>query len=133
MRMLSPQVFASGQITAQDMKSLADMDFSHVVNHRPDHEEPGQPEALALARAAEAAGLVMISAPVRGLPQAEAVAATRKVLDSLGPDDKALFFCRSGMRSAAAWAMAERLAGADPDALRESAGAAGYDLGGVPL
>jgi uncharacterized protein (TIGR01244 family) len=51
----------------------------------------------------------------------------------MAPGDKAVFFCRSGMRSAAAWAMARRLAGADPDRLREAAAVAGYDLGGVPL
>ena len=51
--------------------------------------------------------------------------ATRKALDALGPDDKAVFFCRSGMRSAAAWAMAERLAGAEPEGLRAAAAAAG--------
>ena len=44
-----------------------------------------------------------------------------------------MFFCRSGMRSAAAWAMAERRAGAEPDALREAAAAAGYDLSRLPL
>ena len=71
--------------------------------------------------------------PIRGLPDEAAVAATRAVLDALGPDEAAVFFCRSGMRSAAAWAMAERRAGAEPDALREAAAAAGYDLSRLPL
>ena len=51
----------------------------------------------------------------------------------LRPDDKAVFFCRSGMRSAAAWAMADRLAGGEPDVLRDAAATAGYDLSRVPL
>ena len=104
-----------------------------MVNHRPDGEEPGQPSAAEIAHAAAEARIRVVHAPVRGLPEPAAVAATRDVLDSLGADDRAVFFCRSGMRSAAAWAMAERLAGADPQALRRAALSAGYDLGGVPL
>jgi len=44
-----------------------------------------------------------------------------------------VMFCRSGMRSASAWAMAQRLSGTDADALRDAAAEAGYDLGRVPL
>lgn len=104
-----------------------------MVNHRPDHEEPGQPTASAIADAAAQVGLAVIHAPVRGLPDAAAVAATRAALEGLGPDGKAVFFCRSGMRSTVAWAMAERAAGAEPEALRQAALAAGYDLSRVPL
>lgn len=133
MPMLTPQVLVSGQLNVEDVRSFAAAGFSHVVNHRPDEEEPGQPAASALAQAAQAAGVVMVHAPVRGLPQPEAVEATRRVLDSLGEHGKAVFFCRSGMRSAAAWAMAERLRGAEADDLRATAAAAGYDLTRVPL
>lgn len=133
MPMLTPQVLVSGQLNVEDVRSFAAAGFSHVVNHRPDEEEPGQPAASALAQAAQAAGVVLVHAPVRGLPQPEAVEATRRVLDSLGEHGKAVFFCRSGMRSAAAWAMAERLRGAEPEDLRATAAAAGYDLTRVPL
>lgn len=133
MPMLTPQVLVSGQLNVEDVRSFAAAGFSHVVNHRPDEEEPGQPAASALAQAAQAAGVVMVHAPVRGLPQPEAVEATRRVLDSLGEHGKAVFFCRSGMRSAAAWAMAERLRGAEAEDLRATAAAAGYDLTRVPL
>ena len=135
LRPLSPQVWVTGQVTQGQVSELGKAGFSCLVNHRPDDEEPGQPTAEALARtAAEAeAGLRVVHAPVRGLPDAAAVAATRAALDALAPGDKAVFFCRSGMRSAAAWAMAERLAGADPEALRGAALAAGYDLGRLPL
>lgn len=133
MPLLTPQVFVSGQLNVEDVRSFAAAGFSHVVNHRPDDEEPGQPAAAALAEAAQAAGMVMVSAPVRGLPQPEAVETTRQVLDSLGDHGKAVFFCRSGLRSAAAWAMAERLRGARADELRAAAAVAGYDLGQLPL
>ena len=133
LRPLSRQVWVTGQLTSGQVSAVREQGFTCLVNHRPDGEEPGQPSAAEIARAAADAGIRVVHAPVRGLPDPTAVAATRDVLDSLGADGRAVFFCRSGMRSAAAWAMAERLGGADPQALREAALSAGYDLGRVPL
>ncbi|NJC42576.1 uncharacterized protein (TIGR01244 family) [Brevundimonas alba] len=133
LRPLSPQVSVTGQVSPTDMAGLHAAGFTWLVNHRPDGEEPGQPDAAEIARAAEAAGLQAVHAPARGLPDAGVVAATRDVLDAMGPDDRAVFFCRSGMRSAAAWAMARRQMGIEADELRDAAAVAGYDLGGVPL
>lgn len=133
LRPLSQQVWVTGQVTSGQVAGLRAAGFSCLVNHRPDDEEPGQPSAAEIARAAAGTGLTVIHAPVRGLPDPAAVAATRAALDALGPEDRAVFFCRSGMRSAAAWAMAERLDGGDPETLRRAALAAGYDLGRVPL
>lgn len=133
LRTLSAQIRVAGQLTLGQVSALGEAGVACLVNHRPDDEEPGQPTASEIARAAAESGLKVIHAPVRGLPDPAAVAATRAALDALGPDDVAVFFCRSGMRSAAAWAMAERLAGADPETLRRAALAAGYDLGRLPL
>ncbi|MCS6625519.1 TIGR01244 family sulfur transferase [Roseibacterium beibuensis] len=133
LRALSPQVWVTGQVTPGQVAGLRDAGITCLVNHRPDDEEPGQPTSADIDRAAAEAGMKVVHAPARGLPDAAAVAATRAALDGLGPDGKAVMFCRSGMRSAAAWAMAERLAGGDPEALRGAALAAGYDLGRVPL
>jgi uncharacterized protein (TIGR01244 family) len=133
LRPLSGQVWVTGQVTPGQVRGLRELGFTCLVNHRPDDEEPGQPTASEIGRAAADAGLTAVHAPARGLPDPSAITATREALDALGEDGKALFFCRSGMRSAAAWAMAERRAGADPDRLREAAAAAGYDLSRVPL
>lgn len=133
LRPLSARVWVTGQVTPGQVRALREAGFTCVVNHRPDDEEPDQPPAAEIARACGEVGMTVVHAPARGLPDAAAVAATRAALDTLGEDGKAVFFCRSGMRSAAAWAMAERLAGGDPDVLREAALAAGYDLGRVPL
>jgi uncharacterized protein (TIGR01244 family) len=130
---LSPRVWVTGQIVPDDLADLRAAGFTWLVNHRPDGEEPGQPPASEIGRAGALAGVRVVHAPARGLPDAAAVLATRDVLDGLKPDDKAVFFCRSGMRSAAAWAMAERLAGAEAGPLRTAAAAAGYDLSRVPL
>jgi len=132
-RPLSDKIWVTGQVLPGQIDDLREAGFTCLVNHRPDGEEPGQPDSAELSRIAAAAGLSVVTAPVRGLPDADAVAATRAALDGLGPDGKALMFCRSGMRSAAAWAMAERLAGAEPEALKEAALSAGYDLSRLPL
>jgi uncharacterized protein (TIGR01244 family) len=133
LRPLSASVWVSGQVTPGQLPGLREAGITCLVNHRPDHEEPGQPTAAELARAAAAAGIRVVHAPARGLPDAAVVASTREALDAMGEADKAVFFCRSGMRSAAAWAMAERLAGREPEALRQAALSAGYDLSRVPL
>ncbi|MFJ6023725.1 TIGR01244 family sulfur transferase [Brevundimonas sp. NPDC092305] len=130
---ITDRIFASPQVTERQIACLREEGISVVVNHRPDGEEAGQPTSESLADAAAQHGLKYVHAPVSGLPNAAAVQATREVLDALGPDDRALFFCRSGMRSTAAWAMAESLRGADPDELRSLARAAGYDLDRLPL
>jgi sulfide:quinone oxidoreductase len=133
MKSLSDPAWVSGQIELNALEALAAADFTLLVNHRPDHEKPGQPTAAEIAEAAARHGLRMVWAPVRGLPDADAVQATADALQSLEAGRKALLFCRSGMRSAAAWAMARRLDGADPEDLRAAAASAGYDLSRLPL
>lgn len=126
-------VYVTTQVQPADIAALPEQGFAWLVNHRPDGEEPGQPSAQAIIEAAEAAGLKCVPAPVRGLPDAEAVAATAGVLKAMQPGEKVLMFCRSGMRSSAAWAMARALDGVPADELRAKAAAAGYDLSRLPL
>ncbi len=126
-------VFVSGQLRPENVGELTAQGFAWLVNHRPDGEEPGQPSAAAVSEAASLAGMKVVHAPVRGLPDADAVAATSRVLAALKPGEKVLMFCRSGMRSSAAWAMARAREGIPPDELRARAAAAGYDLSRVPL
>lgn len=130
---LDDYVFVSGQISLEDIAALSAAGLSRIVNHRPDLEEPNQPLADSIARAAAVFDIPVTHIPVRGLPGAEAVAATALALEALEPGETILLFCRSGMRSAAAWAMARSRAGADPEDLRTRAAAAGYDLSRVPL
>ena len=130
LRPLSPTVSVSAQLSPDDMPALAGSGFGRVISNRPDGEEPGQPSAATMEAAARDAGLGFVWIPVSGLPGSDQVAAVAATLADGVPT---VMFCRSGMRSAAAWAMAQRLEGADADALRETAAAAGYDLGRVPL
>ena len=132
-RPLSALVSVSGQIEVTDIPEIAAAGFAVLVNHRPDGEETRQPTTEALEHAALAHGLTLIAAPVRGLPEATAVEITARALADLSEDRQALLFCRSGMRSAAAWAMAERLNGASSESLRAAAASAGFDLSQLPL
>ena len=129
-RPLSPTVSVSAQLSPGDLPALAAAGFGRVISNRPDGEDPGQPSAAAMEAAARAAGLGFVWIPVSGLPGSDQVAAVAATLADGVPT---VMFCRSGMRSTAAWAMAQRLEGADADALRETAATAGYDLGRVPL
>jgi sulfide:quinone oxidoreductase len=93
-----------GQITAADVRRLADRGVRSIICNRPDGEGPGQPAFREIAAAARAAGLQARHIPVAaGGPSAADVAAFRKALDELpGP---VFAYCRSGMRSSALWSL----------------------------
>lgn len=129
-RPLSPTVWTSTQLSPDVMPALAASGVTRIVSNRPDGEEPGQPSAAVIEAAARDAGMTFAWVPVSGLPGPDQVAAVAKLLEDDAPT---VMFCRSGVRSAAVWAMAERSRGADADSLRAAAAAAGHDLGGVPL
>lgn len=131
---LDAQTLVAAQINPSSLAEFARAGVVVVVSHRPDNEEPGQPPAADVAEAAASAGLGFVHVPVRGLPDETAVAATARVLASLGPDERVLMFCRSGMRSTVSWALASRSLGrGEPDGIRAVAAAAGYDLGRLSL
>jgi uncharacterized protein (TIGR01244 family) len=130
LRPLSPTVSVSAQLSPDDMPALAASGFGRVISNRPDGEDPGQPSASEMEAAARDAGLAFVWIPVSGLPGADQVTAVAATLADGVPT---AMFCRSGMRSTTAWAMAQRREGVDADVLREIAASAGYDLGLVPL
>lgn len=130
MRALSETVWASPQLSPESLSGLAAAGVGRIVNNRPDHEEPGQPTAAEVEAAARAAGLDYRWIPIAGLPSPAQAAA---VAEALEDDVPTVLFCRSGMRSSAAWAMALCANGADAAEVRAAAAAAGYDLSRVPL
>lgn len=132
-RRLDSRISVSGQISPDDVVMLKATGVALIVNNRPDQEEAEQPTGAEIEAAARAAGMRYLAIPIRGVPDSQAVAEMAAALNDLEPGDGAHLFCRSGMRSATAWAMAERLRGADADALRETTAAAGYDLSRLPL
>lgn len=134
LKRLSSVVSVGGQLWPDDMAALYEQGFTSVINNRPDNEEAGQPSSVMIEAAASAAGLTYLHVPVHGMPDKWAVSAVDERLKShAGDGGRTVMFCRSGMRSAATWAMAQRLDGADADDLRDAATAAGYDLSRLPL
>jgi uncharacterized protein (TIGR01244 family) len=130
-RPLSPSVWAAPQIAVEDLAAIAAMGVRTIVNNRPDGEYEGQPSSAMIERAARAAGLDFVDAPIAGMPGPEAVRAVATVLER---DEPVLLYCRSGTRSTMAWALATRELGrAEPDVIRAAAAAAGYDLSRLPL
>lgn len=129
-RALSKTVSVSPQITLPDMAALSATGVERIISNRPDGEEADQPTAAAVESAAREAGMDFAWVPVSGRPEATQVSAIAALLND---GKRTVMFCRSGMRSAACWAMAQRLSGADADDLRATAAAAGYDLSGLPL
>ena len=129
-RPLSSTVWASPQLPPESLSTLATDGILRIISNRPDGEDPGQPTSEAMAEAADRAGLEFAWIPVSGLPDASQVSAVATLLKDGKPT---VMFCRSGMRSAACWAMAQRLDGTAADDLRATAATAGYDLSRVPL
>lgn len=106
-RRLSPGFAVSGQIGPGDLPKIAAEGFRTVICVRPDGEDPGQPPAEEIRRAAEAAGLAFRHIPVVSGRMGEAdVAAFSAALDAApGP---ALAYCRSGGRAGELWSRAGR-------------------------
>lgn len=127
MRQLDDKVLVSGQIAPEDVPELAREGVTMIVNNRPDGEEPRQPLGAEIERAALAAGLDYRFVPIsRGIGPAD-VEAMRQAFGAC-VDGKLLAFCRSGMRSSLAWAMARSSEGVPREEIERRVAAAGVDL-----
>ena len=129
-RQLDEKTLVGGQISPADMDEVKRHGVTMIVNNRPDAEDPCQPTSAEIRAAAEAAGLAYRHVPiVRGMGPTD-IEAMRRAMRETG-DGKLLAFCRSGNRSALAWAVARAEDGADPDELRRRAEEAGFNLAPV--
>lgn len=131
LRQLTPDVWVAGQIGPVEIEQARALGVKRVINNRPDGEDPAQPGSAEVEAWVRQAGLDYVWAPVRGRPGPDEVARMAQALEDGAP---VLAYCRSGMRSAAAWAMAQAGSGTlTPDQVRFAAFGAGYDLSGLPL
>lgn len=130
LRTIDPSIAVAPQIAPDAIAELAAAGFTHIVNNRPDGEDPGQPSGDEIAAAAAAAGIGYSAIPVTHTgfshPQVDAMAAI--LAEAGGP---VLAYCRSGTRSCNLWALAAVKAGGHPDTVMAKAAAAGYDLTGL--
>jgi uncharacterized protein (TIGR01244 family) len=127
---LDEQTLVAGQISVADLEIAGRHGVTMVINNRPDGEDPDQPTSAEIEAAAEAAGLDYRHIPLaRGMgpAQIEEMVSARSELGA----GKMLAYCRSGMRSTLAWAVACREAGVPREELEEKAYGAGFSLAAV--
>lgn len=129
-RQLDDNTFVCGQISADEIPAIKALGVTMIVNNRPDHEDEGQPSSAEIEAATHAAGLEYRHIPiVRGMGPAD-VEAMREALAAVG-DGKMVAFCRSGNRSALAWAVARSEDGVAREELNRCADGAGFSLAPV--
>ncbi len=130
MRQLDGTTFVSGQIRPEDVAQLKQQGITMIVNNRPDGEDPDQPRAADIEAAAEEAGIAYRFVPIqRGIGPADVECMQEAMAEAAG--GKLLAFCRSGNRSALAWAVARRDQGASVEEIEQAAARAGIDLAPV--
>jgi uncharacterized protein (TIGR01244 family) len=129
-RQLDDKTLIAGQLAPEDVPGLKDQGVTMLVNNRPDNEDAGQPLSVDMEAAARAAGIDYRHIPIRyGIGPAD-VDSMRDAMAAAG-DGKLLAYCRSGNRSALAWAVARSEDGAKPEELHRQAEAAGFNLAPV--
>ena len=129
-RQLDDKTFVCGQIAPEDVAAIRDLGVTMIVNNRPDNEDEGQPTSAEIEAAAMAAGLDYRHVPiVRGMGPAD-VEAMRDAIAAVG-DGKMVAYCRSGNRSALAWAVAKSEDGVPREELERLADGAGFSLAPV--
>ncbi len=126
-RKITDGIYASPQITADQIAEATALGIKLIVNNRPEGEGDDQTPGEEIEAAARAAGMDYVAIPVThsgfSEPQVKAMA---DALDTA--QGGVLAYCRSGTRSTLLWALAEASQGGDPDALTNMAAKAGYDV-----
>jgi uncharacterized protein (TIGR01244 family) len=107
-RQISDNYSVSGQILPDDVATLKAAGFNSVICNRPDNEQPGQPSADSVRKAAEAAGLEFRYIPVISGQITDAnVADQAAALEGLkGP---VFAYCRSGARCTNLYALIQEM------------------------
>jgi len=129
-RKLTNDVYASPQISLDDVAQAKALGIALIVNNRPEGESDDQTEGAAIAAAAAEAGIDYVAIPVThaGFAEGQVRAMAEALSGAKGP---VLAYCRSGTRSTLLWALAQAQAGGDPETLAQQAAQAGYDVGPV--
>jgi uncharacterized protein (TIGR01244 family) len=125
-RQITPDFFASPQITAEDMPNIVAAGIKRIVCNRPDAEVPPGLASAAIGEAARAAGIEFAAQPLTHQTMTPDVIAANRALIT-GAGGPVLAYCASGTRSTIAWALAQ--AGTLPvDQIIAAARRGGYDL-----
>ena len=129
-RQLDDHVLVSRQIAPEEVAELRAQGVTMIVNNRPDGEDADQPLGADIEAAAREAGIAYRHVPIRRGMGPSDVEAMQDAMRECG-DGKLVAFCRTGNRSALAWAVARAEEGVPRDELERRAAGAGIDLGPV--
>ena len=129
-KQLDDRTLVGGQIDTADVATLKAEGVTMIVNNRPDGEDADQPTSAEIEEAARAAGLAYRHVPIaRGMGPSD-IEAMRNAIHAAG-DGKLIAYCRTGNRSALAWAVAKSEDGMSRADLERCVGEAGFNLGPV--
>ncbi len=126
---LTEMYSVSPQVRTKDMKVLAEVGFTAVINNRPDGEMWGQPKGPDIEAAAKEAGMAYFNIPIslRGLDPAQ-IEETKNV--QAQTKGKILAFCNTGTRAANVWGLSQ--AGAlSAEQIIAAGMRAGFNLNGL--
>ncbi len=127
---LDDKTMVDGQIAPGDVAGLCAQGVTMIVNNRPDDEDAGQPASDDIEAAAAAAGIAYRHIPIaRGMGPTD-IEAMREAIAAVG-DGKLYAFCRSGNRSALAWAVARSEDGLPREEIERCVEGAGFNVGPV--
>ncbi|MGE4313597.1 MAG: sulfur transferase domain-containing protein [Pseudobdellovibrionaceae bacterium] len=99
MNQIDEQVYVGGTPSPEEVSALAANGIKAIICNRPDHEDPGQPDANSIKQAAEDKGLTFVHIPqIAGGPVLpETLTAMEEAVANL---PRPLFiYCRSGGRA----------------------------------
>ena len=100
--------YISGQIDLSDIEELANYGVKLIISNRPDNEELNQVSSKLLREKSENLGVKFFD-----IPFASGTLDKQKIIDFSNliknGNEKALFYCRSGARSAIIWGLASVL------------------------
>lgn len=129
MKTLYKNLYVAGQITAQDIPTIAEAGIKTIINNRPDGEEIGQPNHNEINELAESHNIDYHYLPMHnGQPLPESIVSDFKAVLA-NTNEPVLAHCRSGMRSSFIWALGQIPDGSVTvdEAIEAAAGA------GIPL
>jgi sulfide:quinone oxidoreductase len=105
-KQIAPNLFVGAQITEENLLALAREGFTDVVCNRPDAEHPESATSTTMAQIAKGLGIAFHYLPITpGEPFPEQSRRLARVVAK--PSAKVFAYCRSGMRAANAWALAQ--------------------------
>jgi uncharacterized protein (TIGR01244 family) len=109
-RQIDDEYSVTGQISLSDLDEIKALGFKSIVCHRPDHEQPDQPEFADIAARADELGMIIAHVPVG--PMGVTGEAVRLMVDALDEFPRPMLgYCRSGARSTAIYQQTSHIRG----------------------